>query len=75
MIDDGGRAKRSLQRIADALGVNPTLFHTGAGEPQAAHEALELLTAFERISDAKDRRSCLDYVKAVAARRTQAAAQ
>ena len=68
MIDDRSETKRSLQRIADALGIETTSFFNENGKPPATCEALELLRAFERIVDPTDRRACLNFVHAVARR-------
>ena len=68
MTNDGYRSSRTLQRIAGALGTDVADLFIEAGKLQATHEALELLSAFERIVDPKDRRVCLDYINAVAAR-------
>ena len=69
MIDNRCGGKHTVQRIADALGLDAAIFYSGSGELQTPHESLELLSAFERIRDVDDRRSCLEFVTAVAARK------
>ena len=67
-MGDRCRGRSTVQRIADALGMDAALFYSESGELQAAHEMLELLSTFKKIRNADDRRSCLEFVTAVAAR-------
>lgn len=68
MTDDRIRSSRVLRRIAEALGADVATFSNQPENADAIQEALELLTAFERIVDRDDRRACLDFVRSVAAR-------
>ncbi|WP_147021472.1 hypothetical protein [Methylobacterium radiotolerans] len=56
-----------LRRIAAALGDDVAIFRDRPARVRAAEEALALLTAFERVVDRDDRRSCIDFVSSVAA--------
>ena len=69
MTRDRESNSQTLQRIADALGTDIAAFSDARGDPLAVRDALELLAAFERIPEAKDRRACVDFVRTMAARR------
>ncbi|MEA1834760.1 hypothetical protein U8607_21940 [Methylobacterium durans] len=67
-----GAAHRSLEQIADALGVTTALLsHNPAsvkarGADVSLLEAIELLQAFIRIDDPEARQRCLAFVKEAA---------
>jgi len=75
MIGNRCGGKPSLKRIADALGMDPTMFYSACGEPQVVRDTLALLSAFERIKDVDDRRRCLEFITAVAERQQLAEAR
>lgn len=66
MTRDRESGRQTLQRIADALGTDVSAFTDAGGGAPAVREALELLTAFESITERKDRRACVDFVRAMA---------
>ncbi|MCJ2139975.1 hypothetical protein [Methylobacterium sp. E-066] len=68
MTENLSDKSRILMSIADALGTEPSAFFTGDGLPTRSLETQELLSAFARIRDPKDRRTCIDFVNSVLAR-------
>ena len=68
MTRDRDSSHQILNRIADALGTDVAAFSDADGRDHAVQEAVELLTAFERIADGNDRRACVAFVRAAAAR-------
>ncbi|MDN3574741.1 hypothetical protein [Methylobacterium longum] len=69
MMNYRDSSRQTLQRIADALATDVAVFSDAAvGERHDVRETLELLAAFARIADAKDRRACVDFVRALATR-------
>ena len=68
MADMTSDARRVLQRIAEALGTDvSSLYGRPDPKPELARDLSELIRVFETIEDADDRRSCLDFVRSVAA--------
>ncbi len=69
MTDVKSDACRVIGRIAEALGTDVSDLY-GEGDPmiQRARESFELISIFEMLEDAGDRRACLDFVRATAAR-------
>ncbi|XYD12037.1 hypothetical protein R1A27_33390 (plasmid) [Methylobacterium sp. NMS12] len=72
MTEERTRSSSILQRIAAALGDDVAIFRDKPANVSAVEDALELLTAFERVVDRDDRRSCIDFVRSVAARQDRA---
>lgn len=68
MIEQRAGSRKTLQRIAAALGDDVAIFYDEPANVSSVGEALELLTAFERVVDRDDRRACIDFVRSVAAR-------
>ncbi|MDP4025431.1 hypothetical protein Q8W71_22625 [Methylobacterium sp. NEAU 140] len=68
MEDDRSKAARTLRRIAAALGTDPAGFTAPQARPDFDREAVELLRLFAGLADPAERRACLDFVRAVAAR-------
>lgn len=71
MHADECKTRQTLRRIADTLGVDPAAF-LDPNRFSAASETMELLGAFERILDLKDRRRCIDFVNSILARQQPA---
>jgi hypothetical protein len=67
MFDEQFDAKRTLQRIADALKIDVSAFTVEHGEAEALRERLELLSLFETIVSPSNRRACLAFVRSIVA--------
>ena len=75
MADPRHTSHQVLRRIAEALGTDVTaLSDERAGATAKLHQTVELLTAFEDIADLRDRRACLDFVRAMAEQRRNGSA-
>ncbi len=66
MLDEQFDAKRSLQRIADALEIDVSAFTVEQNVSEAQRERLELLILFESIVSPCNRRACLAFVRSIA---------